>query len=74
MLVSRAAVGYPHVWYAGRWPTGVVARDAAGVFCELLTRRGATTWFLPEADGVLGAPLPLPRDCALLDAPSALFP
>ena len=73
MLVARADVHYPHVWYAGRWPEALGVH-APGVFVELLTRAGVCTWFLADAGGVLQAAVPLPRDCALLEEPRTLFP
>jgi hypothetical protein len=76
VLVERRAVSYPHVWYAGHWPDALpVTSD--GVFCELATRTGGATWFLPRPPGggrVLAPAVRLARDCALLEAPRALFP
>lgn len=73
VLVPRSAVVYPQVWYAGHWPESV-AIDAPGVFCELLTRRSVTSWFLRDAGGVLQPGVQLPRDCALIEQPQCLFP
>ncbi len=64
---------YPHVWYAGHWPEALPI-GAEGVFCELLTRNGSATWFLPADGGVLEPAVRLARDCALLEQPRALFP
>lgn len=46
LLVPRAHVQYPCVWYAGSWPADLDV-DAPGVFVELHGRHSdAQTWFL----------------------------
>jgi hypothetical protein len=46
VLVPRAHVQYPHVWYAGSWPEEL-SIDANGVFVELHARDAETqTFFL----------------------------
>ena len=65
LVVPRAAVRYPLVWYAGSWPDHL-ATDEAGVFVELHTPHGGRrTWFIAAATPRAPATR-LPDDCALL--------
>ena len=57
MLVARADVRYPHVWFAGTWPEALPF-DADGVFVELHLRPAAPaplTWFLVRGGARGGA-------------------
>ena len=75
VVVDKARVRYPVVWWAHPWPGDP---DDAGVFLEAHWRTGEgghVTWFLPLATGgALGEPIELHPEAALLDdGDTALF-
>ena len=75
VVVDKARVRYPVVWWAHPWPGDP---DDAGLFLEAHWRTkggGHATWFLPLAPGVaLGEPIALHPEAALLDGgDTALF-
>ena len=72
VAVDKARVAYPLVWWAHPWPGD---QDNEGVFVEAHWKRGHATWFLPRGPGatVLGDPILLHRETALLDEVTPLF-
>jgi len=71
LIVDRAQVCFPCVWYAGHWPEELPL-DARGVFVQLITRKGSRTWFLNRrgSSSMLDPGCELPQDCHLVEAES----
>jgi tetratricopeptide (TPR) repeat protein len=71
LIVDRAQVCFPCVWYAGHWPEELPL-DARGVFVQLITRKGSRTWFLNRrgSSSMLDPECELPQDCHLVEAES----
>lgn len=75
LVVDRADVVFPCVWFAGTWPEELPF-DARGVFVQLISRGGARTWFLHQRGSnntMLDPKRELPDDCRLVDDVKAIF-